>query len=316
SLAPGINAQTTRLFQQLLIDSPNCGVALHNIAGATVAQFASDATGTIEAGRLLAKICLGGDGQIDVVGATEGQVNLQHVSVAVNNPLVSCMGCQYAGWPLSTENYFAMCSGPIRLLRGQEPVLKSYHLLQTDEFAIGVLEASRLPDETTIKTVCDATGVQANNLTLCVAPTSSLPGSTQVVARSVETAMHKLHELGFDLRQICRGSGSAPLPPQTGDDLIALGWTNDSILYGSSVRLVVDTKDVAIESILNQVPSCSSREFGVPFLELFKRYDMDFYKIDKMLFSPAKITFENLRTGNSFSTGQVRNDLLIQSFGI
>ena len=281
-----------------------------------MAQFASGPAGTVAAGKLLATICLGGEGLIELLDAADDQVKLKHVTVAIDNPLIACMGCQYAGWPLATEDYFAMCSGPIRLLRGEESVLKQYQLLQNDSFAIGVLEASQLPDEATIESVCSAAGVKAKDLTLCVAATSSLPGSLQVVARSVETAMHKLHELDFDLRQICRGIGSAPLPPQTDDDLVALGWTNDSILYGSDVRLVVDADDAAIQAVLDRVPSSSSNDFGVPFLELFERFDRDFYKIDKMLFSPAMITFENRRTGNSFSSGKIRSDILKQSFGM
>ena len=44
--------------------------------------------------------------------------------------------------------------------------------------------------------------LSAENLTLAVAPASSIAGTTQVVARSLETALHKLHELKFDLNQV------------------------------------------------------------------------------------------------------------------
>jgi methenyltetrahydromethanopterin cyclohydrolase len=128
--------------------------------------------------------------------------------------------------------------------------------------------------------------------------------------------MHKLHELGFDLSTVKNAVGSAPLPPIAGDDLTALGWTNDSILYGASVNLWVETDDEAIEKIGEQVPSSGSSDFGEPFLNIFNRYDKDFYKIDKLLFSPAHVVINNLRTGRTFCYGSVRNDILKSSFGL
>lgn len=97
--------------------------------------------------------------------------------------------------------------------------------------------------------------------------------------------------------------------------MTALGWTNDAILYGGTVNLSVDTDDEAITSILERVPSSSASDFGTPFLEIFNSYDKDFYKIDKLLFSPAKVIINNLRTGNTFSAGSIHNDILQKSFG-
>ena len=41
---------------------------------------------------------------------------------------------------------------------------------------------------------------------------------------------------------------------------------------------------------------------------------MDFYKIDPLLFSPAMITFNNLRTGRSHVFGRLEVDVLKRSF--
>ena len=57
----------------------------------------------------------------------------------------------------------------------------------------------------------------------------------QIVGRSLETALHKLHELGLDLKLVRSGYGFAPIPPETGDDMIALGTTNDAMLLGADV---------------------------------------------------------------------------------
>jgi len=153
-------------------------------------------------------------------------------------------------------------------------------------------------------------------VTLCIARTASLPGTVQVVARSVETALHKLHELDFDLATVKNGFGSAPLPPIANDDLTSLGWTNDSILYGATVNLFVETTDAGIEKVIDLIPSMASSDFGTPFLDIFNRYDKDFYKIDKLLFSPAQIVINNMTTGRVFQSGKIRNDILRKSYSL
>ena len=259
---------------------------------------------------------MGGGGEISVVEPNESQVSRPHVSVSTTNPLVDCIGCQYAGWPLSVGDYAAMSSGPIRLLRGSEAVLESYGLSQTDQRALIVIESSRLPTEQAVRHIAHYADVEVENLCICLANTSSLPGAMQVVARSVETAMHKLHEIGFDLAKVKSGNGIAPLPPTTDSDLTAMGWTNDAILYGASVELTVDASDSDVAAIIDQVPSSSCDQFGKSFLEIFDEAGRDFYKIDPLLFAPAQITIVNLSTGNSFSAGQLRTDILKTSFEI
>ena len=72
--------------------------------------------------------------------------------------------------------------------------------------------------------------------------TASIAGSVQVIARSVETALHKMHEIGFDLTQVRSGFGIAPLPPVAADDLVGIGRTNDAMLYGGEVTLATSTR--------------------------------------------------------------------------
>src|SRR5258707_6560157 len=78
--------------------------------------------------------------------------------------------------------------------------------------------------------LCDRLVIPPAKLTLLAAPASSLAGNIQVVARSLETALHKLYELKFDLSQIVSGSGAAPLPPVAVQELRAIGRNNDAIL--------------------------------------------------------------------------------------
>lgn len=286
------------------------------IAGASVIQFAADQIGTLETGVLLAKVCLGGEAKVGVVDPASNQIPLPHVTVSTSNPLVDCIGCQYAGWPLKVEDYSAMASGPIRLLRGSEGILEQYDLRLSEPKAMIVLESHKLPTETAVAHIAQQAGIAAQDLFICIANTSSLPGSLQVVARSIETAMHKLHEIGFDLETVQYGRGTAPLPPMTDSDLTAMGWTNDAILYGASVELTVDTTDEDIATIIDQVPPSCSEQFGKPFLTVFNEAGRDFYKIDPLLFAPAAITIKNQLSGNSFSAGELHPDTLQTSFGV
>lgn len=283
---------------------------------ATVLDFAGGGHGTIAAGLKLAEICMGGLGRVSLYPSAGGEIPLPRIGVTTDHPLLACIASQYAGWPLTSNNFFAMCSGPARVNRGKEDILKQYRLVHPATQAVGVLETDLIPNRQTVIDFADQCSIQPGNAILCVAPTASLPGSIQVVARSIETALHKLHELGFDLRTVDSGCGWAPLPPMAKDDLQALGRTNDAILYGGSVNLFVNTTDEAIEKVIGAVASCHSKDFGTPFLDVFNRYDRDFYRIDKLLFSPAEVIISNRSTGHLFRSGEIRNDILRQSFAM
>jgi methenyltetrahydromethanopterin cyclohydrolase len=150
---------------------------------------------------------------------------------------------------------------------------------------------------------------------LILTPTRSLAGTVQVVSRVLEVAMHKAHELGFPLERIVDGSGTAPLPPPAPDFLNAMGRTNDAILFGGSVVLYVMGSDADAEALCNKLPSSASRDYGRPFAEVFKAYGYDFFQVDPMLFSPARVTVSSLESGNSFRSGALDPSLLERSFG-
>jgi len=309
------NQLAHQLFEMAIANRDALEIKLDSVGDARVLDFAVGRAGSLEAGILLGQICMGGLAQIAVCDG-DGTLGLKSVEVSTDEPLLACIGSQYAGWPISCGDYFAMGSGPFRMLRGEEEVLATYELSTAPQQAVGVLESNQLPSNETLEQMAAACGIEMSLLNVCVARTASWPGAVQVVARSIEVAMHKLNELQFDLRTICSAVGKAPLPPLAGDDMTALGWTNDAILYGGRVELVVDTSDEAVNAVIDQLPSCSSSEFGAPFLDIFERYHKDFYKIDKLLFSPASVRIENQATGTVWDVGEIRNDILRRSFGI
>ncbi len=292
----------------------------HVIAGATVVDFGIDTPGSFHAGIALAKLCMGGLAQIEVLPCEPEQMaSSLSVFVRTDFPLLSCLGCQYAGWPVQADDYFAMGSGPMRLLRLREPVLEQHVFFEADrDFACGVLESEKLPTTAAIQTVASDCGVDPGRVMLAIAPSTSIAGSIQIVARSVETAMHKLHEIGFLVRDIVSGTGTAPLPPcaKPKDTIGGIGRTNDAMLYGARVNFWVDCEDEQIQSIIDRVPSSDSKDHGRPFAAIFADYDHDFYQVDPGLFSPAVVTMHNLRTGRTFSAGKIETRILRDSFGV
>ncbi len=281
--------------------------------GALVVDFGIAAAGGTAAGLFLARVCLAGFGNVQMASPIENA--WPQIVVTTDQPVLACLASQYAGWEIKGEKYFAMGSGPMRAAAAREPLFADLGYHESANECVGVLESGKLPPPAVCEEIAAKCGVAPDKLTLLVAPTRSMAGTLQIVARSVETALHKLHELKFDLTRIVRGAGSAPLAPLLDDDVAAIGRTNDAILYGGRVTLYCRGDDASLEEIGPRTPSNASPDYGRPFAETLAAYNHDFYRVDPLLFSPAEITFVNLDTGNSFRFGSVNADLLEQSFG-
>jgi methenyltetrahydromethanopterin cyclohydrolase len=165
-----------------------------------------------------------------------------------------------------------------------------------------------------IEKIARDTKLTPQQLTIILTPTTSIAGVVQIVGRVLEVALHKAHTLHFPLNNIVSGSGLAVLPPVAKDFMTAMGRTNDAILFGGDVSLQVKGSDDAAAELAKNLPSSASKDYGKTFAEVFKFYNMDFYKIDPFLFSPAKVTVTNVDTGNVFEAGQLNADLINLSF--
>jgi methenyltetrahydromethanopterin cyclohydrolase len=286
-------------------------------AGARIIDCGVKTPGGLQAGLALARVCLAGQAEVGLTAGDVAGVGCPMVTVNSDHPVLACMASQYAGWEVKRQGkFFAMGSGPMRAALGREELFEHIPGREQASVAVGVLETRKLPDDVVVESIGEALKLPANKITLLAAPAASLAGNLQVVARSLETALHKLHELKFDLNQVVSGFGSAPLPPVARDELGAIGRTNDAILYGGRVVLWVQAEDDQLAQIGPRVPASASPDYGAPFASIFQRYDNDFYKIDRMLFSPAEIVFNNLRTGRGFAFGRSRPEVLQQSFFI
>ena len=282
--------------------------------GALIVDCGVAAQGGLAAGLLLARACLA---DLATVAITPGGGDpWPAVQVFTDQPVLACMASQYAGWEVKGDGFFAMGSGPMRACAAREPLFEQLKYRETADHCVGVLESGALPTDAVCEDIAAKCGVDPARLTLLVAPTRSTAGTVQVVARSVETALHKLHELGFDLQRVESGWGVAPLPPPAKDDLAGIGRTNDAILYGGHAVLYVRGDDASLEEIGPQTPSSASQDYGRPFAEVLAAYNHDFYQVDPLLFSPAMVTLVNLDTGRSFRYGKLNHEVLTKSFGV
>lgn len=268
-----------------------------------------DHPGGIEAGLKLAEICLAGLGEVSWQNSDAARVH-----VRTESPVAACLASQYAGWEIKLDGFAALGSGPMRAAGSREALFDTIGLREKASELVGVLESDRLPPAEIFDYLREASGVERKKIVLLVAPVTSAAGRVQVVARSVETSLHKLHELGFDVQRVKWGEGSAPLPGEIKSSLAAMGQTNDAILYGGDVTLGIEADDAALEEIGPRIPSSASEDYGLPFVELFERHNRDFYEIDPLLFSPAKVTLVSTLSGNSFTYGKLNPELLEQSF--
>ena len=308
---PSINERAVEIVRRMIADAAALELAVTRLPnGATVVDAGVEVPGSLEAGRLFAEICLGGLGKVCFCQLDFDGLGLPGVSVSVSHPPVACMAAQYAGWAVKKDKFFAMGSGPARALRRGEPFFERLDYRDQADVAVLALEGRKLPPEEASEKVADRCKVSPDHLYLMVAPTASLVGSVQVAARVVETGMHKMLEVGFDIDPVLAGFGTCPLAPIAGDDLQAIGRTNDAVLYGGRAWYTVQMDDAQIEQTIELLPSSASRDYGTSFYDLFQRYDGDFYKIDPLLFSPAEVHINNVRSGHTFHAGEVNVEMV------
>ena len=310
-----LNGRSLRLAESLLDRAEERKVVAHPIEkGGRFVDCGLSALGGLMAGIELAKICTADLAEITLVpGDIDGRA-CPLVQVSTDHPVEACLASQYAGWAIQEGKFFAMGSGPMRAAAGKEAVFEKIGGREEPAAVVGVLETRKPPNSAVVALIASACRVSPSSVLLLVAPTASLAGGVQVVARSVETALHKLVELGFDVNRVISAYGTAPLPPVARDDLAAIGRTNDSILYGARVVLFVRGDDATIEEVGPKVPSSASKDHGEPFASIFARYHHDFYAVDPHLFSPAEVVFHNIETGSAYHFGRVAHDVLTRSF--
>jgi methenyltetrahydromethanopterin cyclohydrolase len=310
-----MNELAAEIADELGEHAPLFRVVNHTLAsGARVIDAGVETDGGYDAGLALAEICMGGLGHVSYAPLQIGAEAWPGVTVWTDHPAVACMASQYAGWAISVEKFFAMGSGPLRAhARVEHELFEKLGYEEEATHGVLVLEGRKLPDEAVAAWVAQKARLQPSQLTFVVAPTASLAGGVQIAARILETGLHKMETLGFDVRRIVSGMGTAPIPPVAKNDLRAIGRTNDCILYGGQARYTVRAGDTELAELAAKLPASASSDYGKPFYEIFQRYEGDFYKIDPLLFSPGEVWLTSTETGRTFHAGHLNPEVLAAS---
>jgi len=269
-----VNARAVPFAEQMIAEANALGVRALTLPNGTKVIDATD--GGLRAGKLFAEACMGGLGE----------------------------------WAIKVGKFFAMGSGPARALSLVEELYQKLSYQDESDVAVIALEGKKLPTEEAADYIAEKCGGSPEKLYILIAPTASVVGSVQIAARVVETGMHKMTELGFDIERVSSGYGTCPIAPVAEDDLKAIGRTNDCVLYGGRAFYTVRTEDEEIERIINDIPSSASRDYGRPFYEIFQACEGDFYQIDPFLFSPAEVFVNNLTSGRTYHTGRLNVEML------
>jgi methenyltetrahydromethanopterin cyclohydrolase len=310
-----MNERAAGLVDELIADADALGIEVRTLeSGARVVDCGAKARGGLEAGLGFAAVCMGGLGRINPVPVVVGGRTWPGVGVSTDQPAAACLAAQYAGWKLQHDDFFAMASGPGRALARAEDLFEELAWQERAERAVLCLETRQDPPAAIVDKVAQRCGVTPSAVTFLIAPTASECGSVQISARVVETALHKLHELGFDPGRVRHGWGCCPLAPVAAKDPAAIGRTNDAVLYGGTVHLWLEAGDDEAADLAARLPSAASDAFGTPFGELLAAANWDFYDIDPMLFSPADVTLTSTESGRSHHAGGLAPEVLERSF--
>ena len=82
--------------------------------------------GSVEAGLRIAEICMGGLGKVSLAQAEATRPWRWQILVHSSNPVIACLGSQYAGWDLSHGKgetaYCVLGSGPGRAIVQKEGI--------------------------------------------------------------------------------------------------------------------------------------------------------------------------------------------------
>ncbi len=308
----GLNEQAAEIADSMAEHAAILRVrALTLGSGARVIDAGVETDGGYDAGLALAEICMGGLGNVAYTPVSVGERTWTGVTVWTDHPAVSCMASQYAGWAISVDKFFAMGSGPLRAhARVEKELFEKLGYEEQAEHGVLVMEGRTLPDDKVAKWVAEKARLKPSQITFVIAPTASLAGGVQISARILETGLHKMEVLGFDVRRVASAMGSAPVAPVAKNDLRSIGRTNDCILYGGRAHYTVRAGDQELADLAAKVPAAASRDYGTPFYDIFQRYQGDFYKIDPLLFSPAEVWLTSTETGRTFHGGKLNPEVL------
>jgi methenyltetrahydromethanopterin cyclohydrolase len=305
-----LNRMAIELVDEALEYAEELNIGAYDLENeATVLDFGLEFDGGVEAGLLLTEIQTAGMATPSYDLAEIDGVSIPQVELTTDQPALSLLCSQKAGWELTTDDFEGLGSGPARALVARENEFR--RIGYTDAFDLTALavETDDDPTEAAAEQVAELAEVEPSGVFLLAYRTASLAGSLTAAARAAELATFRLSELGYDPRDIVSATGRAPVAPVAGDERTAIARTNDALAYGGRAHLTV-REDA---DVFDSIPSTAAEDHGRPFAAVFDDLDWEFDEVPADLFAPAKVTIDVLG-GPTYAYGETDEALLAESF--
>ena len=118
-----LNYNSVKIAREMLREAEELRISSANVGGATRIDFGVHAEGSVDAGEFFIRACMG---DLAEVKFSQGENGLQLVEVATEHPALACFGSQKAGWRVAEGDYYAIASGPARILARKPRETPSY----------------------------------------------------------------------------------------------------------------------------------------------------------------------------------------------
>lgn len=307
-----LNRMALELVDEAIEFADELNIAVSELdTESTVIDFGIEADGGLEAGLLLCEIQTAGLATVQTRMDEVGGVPLPFVEFSTDQPALSVLCSQKAGWELTTEDFEGLGSGPARAIVAEEGEFARVGYQDAFDFAVLAVESDEFPSESAAAQVAELTGVNPGAVFLPAFSAASLVGSVNMAGRAAELAVFRLSELGYDPLDIISASASAPVAPVAGSEEAAIGRTNDALAYGGRTHVVVREESDRFDDVV----STASEEYGRPFVEIFDDVDWELYDVPESIFAPAEVTIDVLG-GETYHYGERNEELLTTSFGL
>ena len=311
-----IAERTTRLVDGLARDAWSLGVEVsRGERGETVVDCGVGAPGSWEAGRRVVEIAHGGLGIARIGLKDVAGWLLPEIVVESCRPTISAYGLQVS-MPLSEVDSAIRVSGPIgarcaegRIALGQEEATEL-------AWGVAVVESDRLPTADVVDALAERSGLAPSALTLLVAPSGSVVGTTQIAGRINECVLFTLEEsMGIDCTVVTHILGATPIAPAAEAGSCPAVTADDLIHYAGRVVLEVDAGfDRDFETLAERLTFASTSAYGRRFADLLAEAGGVFEAIPGLidLHRPARVTVASGASGSAATAGADDEALLAE----
>ncbi|MCG2821808.1 MAG: methenyltetrahydromethanopterin cyclohydrolase, partial [Candidatus Atribacteria bacterium] len=271
-----------------------------------------------KAAQYLTEITMGGLGLLNYSIYRLGELELPQINIYTDKPVIACLSCQLSGWALpefkNDAGIVPLISGPVRAIVKEDKFAKPFSYQDKSEKVVVVLQDKVLPSEELTTYIAKKCKVEPKGIFILAAPTGSLVGLVNVIARTLETSLWRLHELGFDVNNVISAWGKAPLPPISKDEYTAMIRANTYIYYGGTAGFVVNCKDEDIERIIEDITLSpkTTKQYGIPFGKLLEEAGGNIFNMTEFCHNVTKVNFYNSFTGNTFVYGKNDQKMLLE----